>query len=459
MELDLMFLKKTPPNSPDAEKAVLGGILINNKNYNVVLSIIAPEDFYKEAHRKIIARIGSLVDRGLPVELLALSEDLRRQGELDDVGGAAYLASLMDGVPRNLSVEHYARIIKEKALLRRLIFSSAKTISDSYEEKEDADEILDQAQASIVNLSDERAREGFVPLSKITGKTMEIIAGLASRREAVTGVDTGFADLNRLTAGFHKDELVIVAARPSMGKTALCLNISEHVGLKTDMSVGFFSMEMSKESLVMRLLSSDANIDGRSVRTGFISDRDLEKLRLSAERLGHARIYLDETPALTLLEMKAKSRRLKMEHNLDIVFVDYIQLMRAGGRFENRNQEMSHISRSLKELAKELHVPVVGISQLSRAPEKGRRGEARPQLSDLRESGAIEQDADVVIFIYRPEVYLSPEERQQQVEKLGVAEVIVAKQRNGPIGTIRLAFQDKFAKFADMAFGASDFET
>jgi replicative DNA helicase len=458
MELDLMFLKKTPPNSPDAEKAVLGGILVNNKNYNVVLSIISPEDFYKEAHQKIIARIGSLVDRGLPVELLALSEDLRRQGELDDVGGAAYLASLMDGVARNLNIEYYAQIIKEKALLRRLIFSSARTISDSYEEKEDADEILDQAQASIVNLSDERARQGFVPLSKITGGTMEIITGLASRREAVTGVDTGFADLNRLTAGFHKDELVIVAARPSMGKTALCLNISEHVGLKTDMSVGFFSMEMSKESLVMRLLASDANIDGKSIRTGFISDRDLERLRLSAERLSHAKIFLDETPALTLLEMKAKSRRLKMEHNLDIVFVDYIQLMRAGGRFENRNQEMSHISRSLKELSKELHVPVVGISQLSRAPEKARR-EPRPQLSDLRESGAIEQDADVVIFIYRPEVYLSPEERQQQVEKIGVAEIIVAKQRNGPIGSIRLAFQDKFAKFADMAFGASDFET
>jgi replicative DNA helicase len=286
---------------------------------------------------------------------------------------------------------------------------------------------------------------------------MRLIEDLASRREAVTGVDTGFADLNRLTAGFHKDELVIIAARPSMGKTALCLNISEHIGLKTDMAAGFFSMEMSKESLVMRLLSSDANIDGKSVRTGFISDRDLEKLRLSAARLEHAKIYLDETPALTLLEMKAKSRRLRLEYGLDIVFIDYIQLMRAGGRFENRNQEMSHISRSLKELSKELHIPVVGISQLSRAPEKARR-EPRPQLSDLRESGAIEQDADVVIFIYRPEVYLSPEERQQQAEKIGVAEIIVAKQRNGPIGTIRLAFQDKFAKFADMAFGASEFE-
>ena len=456
MELDLLFLKKTPPNSPDAEKAVLGGILVNNKSLNVVLSIIAPEDFYKDAHRKIIARIIALVDRGLPVELLALSEDLRRQGELDEVGGASYLASLMDGVPRNLSVEYYARIIKEKSLLRRLIVSSAETINRSYEEKDEPDEILDDAQASILDVADDRTRQGFVPMSELAGPTMKLVEELASRREAVTGVDTGFADLNRLTAGFHKDELVIVAGRPSMGKTAICLNMAEHVGLKTDMSVGFFSMEMSKESLVMRLLCSDANIDIKSVRTGFVSDRDLERLRLSAARLSKAKIFLDETPALTLLEMKAKSRRLKMEHHLDIVYVDYIQLMRAGGRFENRNQEMSHISRSLKELAKELHVPVVGISQLSRSPEKGRRGEARPQLSDLRESGAIEQDADVVIFIYRPEVYLSPEERQQQVEKLGVAEIIVAKQRNGPIGTIRLAFQDKFAKFADMAFGGSD---
>jgi replicative DNA helicase len=458
MELDLLFLKKTPPNSPEAEKAVLGGILVNPKNLNVVLSIIEPDDFYKEAHRKILERLISLVDRGLPVELLSLSEDLRRQGQLDDAGGAAYLASLMDGVPRNLSVEHYARIVKEKALLRRLILSSAETISASYEAKEDADDILDHAQHSILDVAEERTRRGFIPMSELAGPTMELIERLAERREAVTGVDTGFADLNRITAGFHKDELVIVAARPSMGKTAICLNIAQHVGLKTDMSVGFFSMEMSKESLVMRILCADANIDVKSVRTGFVSDRDLERLRLSAERLSRAKIFLDETPALTLLEMKAKARRLSMEHHLDIVFIDYIQLMRAGGRFENRNQEMSHISRSLKELAKELHIPVVGISQLSRAPEKN-RGKPRPQLSDLRESGAIEQDADVVIFIYREEMYLSPEERQQQVEKLGMAEIIVAKQRNGPTGTIRLAFQDKFAKFSDMAFGATDFES
>jgi replicative DNA helicase len=457
VELDLMFLKKTPPHSPEAEKTVLGAILVNNKNLNVVLSVISPADFYRDAHRKILGKIIDLVDSGIPVELLALSEELRREGSMEDVGGAAYIASLMDGVPKSLNVEYYARIIKEKALLRRLIVSSADTIKASYEEKEDADDILDSAQASILDAAEERTRKGFIPLSELTGPTIELIEKLADRREAVTGVPTGFRDLNKITAGFHPKELVIVAARPSMGKTALCLNMSQYVGLKTDFAVGFFSMEMSKESLAIRMLCADALVDIKNVRTGFVSDRDLERLRLSAERLSHAKVYLDETPALTLMEMKAKSRRLKIERHLDIVFVDYIQLMRAGGRFENRNQEMSYISRSLKELAKELEVPVVGISQLSRAPEKMRR-EPRPQLSDLRESGAIEQDADVVIFIYRPEMYLGPEERKQNTTLQGVAEVIVAKQRNGPTGSIKLAFQDKYARFADLEFTPAESE-
>jgi replicative DNA helicase len=450
-----MFLKKTPPHSPEAEKTVLGAILVNNKNLNVVLSVISPADFYKDAHRKILEKIVELVDSGIPVELLALSEELRREGSMEDVGGAAYIASLMDGVPKSLNVEYYARVIKEKALLRRLILSSADTIKASYEEKEDADDILDSAQASILDVAEERTRQGFIPLAELTGPTIELIEKLADRREAVTGVPTGFRDLNKITAGFHPKELVIIAARPSMGKTALCLNMSQYVGLKTDFAVGFFSMEMSKESIAIRMLCADALVDIKNVRTGFVGDRDLERLRLSAERLSHARVYLDETPALTLMEMKAKSRRLKMERNLDIVFVDYIQLMRAGGRFENRNQEMSYISRSLKELAKELEVPVVGISQLSRAPEKMRR-EPRPQLSDLRESGAIEQDADVVVFIYRPEMYLAAEERKQNTALQGVAEVIVAKQRNGPTGTIKLAFQDKYARFADLEFTSAE---
>jgi replicative DNA helicase len=451
MELDLMFLKKTPPHSPEAERVVLGGILINNKNLNVVLSVSTPDDFYKDAHKKILEKIIFLVDKGSPVELLSLCEELRRDGSLDEVGGAAYLASLMDGVPRSLNVEYYARVIKEKALLRRLILSSAKIITSSYEEKEDADELLNEAQASILDVAEERTRQGFVPLAELTPKTMEIIERLAERREAVTGVPSGFDDLDRLTAGFHPSELVIIAARPSMGKTALCLNISQHVGLKTDLYAGVFSMEMSKEAIVMRMLCADAQVNIKEARTGFVGEKDLERIRWSAEKLSRANIFIDETPALTLMEMKAKSRRLKMEGHLDIVFIDYIQLMRTGGRFENRNQEMSYITRSLKELAKELQIPVVGISQLSRAPEKGRQ-KPRPQLSDLRESGAIEQDADVVIFIYREEMYMSKEQRMQDTKWKGVAEIIVAKQRNGPTDAVWLAFQDKFARFQNGDF-------
>jgi replicative DNA helicase len=443
MELDLMFLKKTPPHSIEAEKAVLGGILVNNDSLNTVLSIISPEDFYKDANRRIIERIIALVDKSLPVDLLSLSEELQRAGALDEVGGASYLASLMDGVPKSLNVEYYAQVIKEKSLLRRLIMSSAKIISSSYEQKEDADELLNEAQAAIIEVAEQRVKPGFVRVSQLTKPTLDMIATLAERKEAVTGVPTGFRDLDSVTSGLHRSEFIVVAARPSMGKTALCLNISQYAGQQTNYAVGFFSMEMAKEQIVIRMLSADSQIDIKRVRTGFISEREFEKLKLSAEALSHARIFLDETPGLTVMEMKAKARRLKMENNLDVLFIDYIQLMRPGSRFENRNQEMAYISRSLKELAKEIQIPVVGISQLSRAPEKGRR-EPRPQLSDLRESGAIEQDADVVIFIYRPEVY------QPQDETLrGLAEINVAKQRNGPTDILRLAFFNKYARFAN----------
>ncbi|MEW5900823.1 MAG: replicative DNA helicase, partial [Acidobacteriota bacterium] len=298
----------------------------------------------------------------------------------------------------------------------------------------------------IIEVAEQRVKEGFVPVGRLTRPTLEMIARFAERREAVTGVPTGFRDLDNLTSGFQKSEFVVVAARPSMGKTALCLNVSQYVGLHTSYGVGFFSMEMAKEQILIRMLCADSQLDIKRVRTGFINEREFEKLKLSAEAISQARIFLDETPGLTVMEVKAKTRRLKMEGNLDVVFIDYIQLMRPGGRFENRNQEMAFISRSLKELAKELQIPVVGISQLSRAPEKGRR-EPRPQLSDLRESGAIEQDADVVIFIYRPELY------QPQDETLrGIAEVNVAKQRNGPTDSIKLAFLNKYALFKDADF-------
>jgi replicative DNA helicase len=446
VELDLMFLKKTPPHSLEAEKTVLGGILVNNESLNVVMSIITPEDFYKESHQKIIERISALVDKGLPVDLLSLSEEMQRAGLLEEAGGMAYLSSLMDGVPKSLNVEYYAQIIKEKALLRRLIVSSAKIITASYEQKEEADDLLNEAQAAIIEVAEQRIRPGLVPVRALTAPTLDMIRRFAERKEAVTGVPSGFRSLDGLTAGFHPSELVIVAARPSMGKTALALNIAQHAGMRADRSVAFFSMEMAKEQLVIRLLCAEAQLDIKRVRTGFISEREFEKLKLAGEALSRANIYIDETPGVTIMEMKAKARRLRMEQHLDIIFVDYIQLMRPGGRFENRNQEMSFITRSLKELAKELQIPVVGVSQLSRSPEKGRR-EPRPMLSDLRESGAIEQDADVVIFIFRPEYYHPDDESLR-----GLAEVSVAKQRNGPTGSVNLAFIREYARFADMEF-------
>jgi len=447
MELDLIFLKKTPPHSLEAEKTVLGGILLNNKNLNVVLSIVSKEDFYKEANRKIIDKIISLVDKGLPVDVVILSEELQKAGSLEEVGGASYLSSLMDGVPKSLNVEFYAQIIKEKSLLRQLILSSAKIISSSYEQKEDADQLLDEAQASIIEVAEQRIKPGFVPVSMLAPPTLDMIKVLHDRKETVTGVPTGFRDLDGLTAGFHNSEFIVIAGRPSMGKTALCLNIAQYAGIKTDYSIGFFSLEMAKEQVVIRLLCAEAQLDIKKVRTGFIGEREFEKLKLSGEVLSRAKIFVDESPALSVMEMKAKARRLKMEQSLDLLFVDYMQLMRPGGRFENRTQEMSYISRSLKELAKEIKIPVVGISQLSRAPERERRSKPVPQLSDLRESGAIEQDADVVIFIYRQELYYPDDENSR-----GIAEVNVAKQRNGPTGRISLAFIKEYARFADMEF-------
>jgi len=447
VELDLTFLKKAPPHSLEAERSILGGILVNIQNLSVVLSVISPEDFYKDAHRKILESIITLVDKGLPVDLLSLTEELQRDGLLEDLGGASYVASLMDGVPRSLNVSYHAQVVKEKSLLRRLIASSMRIMTSSYEAQEEPDAILDQAQSAIIDVADQRTKPGFVSMGKLVPPTMESLEAMAKRRDFITGVPSGFKDLDEITSGFHKGEFVVVAARPSMGKTALCLNIAQHVGLRTPSAAGFFSMEMSLEQLAIRMLCADAQVDLQKIRKGLISERDMEKIRLSAEALAPARIYLDETAGLTVLAMKAKARRLRMEGNLDILFLDYMQLMRTSQRFENRNQEMSFISRSMKELAKELQIPVVGISQLSRAPEKGRK-EPRPILSDLRESGAIEQDADVVIFIYRPEVYIKSDDEEKASVK-GLAEVDVAKQRNGPTDMTRLVFFEKYTRFAN----------
>ncbi len=447
MDLDSIFTRKTPPHSDEAEKAVLGGILVKNSNLNVVLSIINPQDFYREAHQKIINKIIELTDKGEVIDLLSLTEALKKSGELESVGGASYISSLLDGVPKALNVEYYAKIIKEKAILRKLIFSSARIIEASYEEKFETDEILDQAQTSLIELAEERIKPGFLPMKVIAEQTLEIVESLSKRKQFITGLPTGFRDLDSLISGLHNSDFIVIAGRPSMGKTALALNISQNVACKEGHSVGIFTLEMAKEQVAIRMLCAEAQVNIQKVRNGYINDREWNKIVLAFNKLAQSNIFVDETPALTVTEMKAKARRLRMENKLDLLIIDYIQLMRGGGKFENRTQEISFISRSMKELAKELQIPVIGVSQLSRAPERAGRA-SRPQLSDLRESGAIEQDADVVIFIYREEMY------RPTLENEGIADIIVAKQRNGPIGTVKLAFLKEFSKFADREFRA-----
>jgi replicative DNA helicase len=445
MDLDFIFTKKTPPHNDEAERAVLGGILIKNTNLNVVLSIIGPQDFYREAHQKIINKMIELIDKGEVIDLLSLTEALKRSGDLEAVGGASYISSLLDGVPKSLNVEYYAKMIKEKSLLRKLIFSSAQIISAGYDEKIDADELLDQAQTTLVELAEERIKPGFQPMKIIAEQTLEVVEALSKRKEFITGLPTGFRDLDTMTSGLHNSDFVVLAGRPSMGKTALALNICHNVATKEDKAVGIFTLEMAKEQLAIRMLCSEAKVNIQKVRNGYINDNEWNKIVLAFNRLAQSNIFVDETPALTVTEMKAKARRLKMENSLDLLVVDYIQLMRGGGRFENRTHEISFISQSMKELAKELQIPVIGVSQLSRAPERAGRAH-RPQLSDLRESGAIEQDADVVIFIYREEMY------RPTLENEGIADLIIAKQRNGPTGTIKLVFLKEFSKFVDQEY-------
>src|SRR4051812_18504279 len=391
-----------------------------------------------------------LVERGDAIDLVTLKEELARSGDLDEVGGPAYISALVDGVPRSTNVEHYARIIKEKATLRSLIFSANKIVASAYEAEEEADVILDQAEHAIFAIADDKVRDGFVSLRDLAQTSLETIEKLHARKELVTGVPTGFTDLDEMTSGFQPSDLIIVAARPSMGKTSLVLNVAQHVGTKTDKTVGLFSLEMSKEQLFLRMLTAEARIDAHRLRGGFLGDRDWGRLSEAVGTLGDAKIFIDDTPSIGVLEMRAKCRRLASEHGLHLVIVDYIQLMQGRGRFENRTLELASISRAMKGLAKELNVPIVLLSQLSRAPES--RSDHRPQLSDLRESGALEQDADVVVFIYREDMY-ADKSQPAPTDAQGVAEIIIGKQRNGPVGTVKLAFIREYTRFENLALG------
>jgi replicative DNA helicase len=438
--------ERTLPHNLEAEKSVLGAVLIHNEAFNHAAELIDARDFFRDAHRRIFDKMVALSERGDAIDFITLKEELGRAGDLDEVGGPAYIASLTDGVPRSANVEYYARIVKEKSTLRNLIHSANKILSEAYEAEQEPDLLLDEAERAIFAIAEDRIRAGFVPLRDLVQSSFTTIEKLQQMKGAVTGVPSGFADLDEITTGFQRGDLVVVAARPSMGKTSLVLNMTQYVGTSTDMTVGFFSLEMSKEQLFMRMLTSEARIDAHRFRTGHLSEKDYGKLSHALGTLAEARVFIDDSASIGVLEMRAKARRLKAEHGLNLLVIDYLQLMQGRGRFESRQQEVSAISRSLKGLAKELNIPIIALSQLSRAPEG--RTDHRPQLSDLRESGAIEQDADVVMFIYRPEVY---EKEETKPEDEGVAEIIIGKQRNGPIGSVRLSFLNQYTRFENYA--------
>jgi replicative DNA helicase len=440
--------ERTLPHNLEAERSVLGAILVHNDAFNLAAQVIDSGDFYRDAHRRIFERMVALSERHDAIDFVTLKEELSRAGELDEVGGPAYVASLADGVPRATNVEYYARIVKEKSTLRNLIYAASKIVANAYEADQESDLILDEAESAIFAVADDRLKAGFVAMRELVKESFPKIEQLFEQKRLITGVPTGFVDVDEMTRGLQAGDLVIVAARPSMGKTSLVLNIAQYVASLGDHVVGFFSLEMSKESLFLRLLTSEAQIDGHRLMSGAIGGNDYHRISHALEKLNSMKLFIDDTASIGVLEMRAKSRRLQAEHGLNLLVVDYIQLMSGRGRFENRTLELASISRSLKGLAKELNVPIVVLSQLSRAPES--RSDHRPQLSDLRESGALEQDADVVVLIYRDDVY----NRDPNSPDAGTAELILAKQRNGPTGVVKLAFLREQTRFANLAQGS-----
>jgi replicative DNA helicase len=438
-------LHKVPPQNREAEQSVLGGILLDNLALNTVLELLETSDFYSEAHRKIFASIIELSNRNEPCDLITLSNILKDQKRIEQVGGTAYLASLVDNVPSAVNIAYYAKIIKEKSILRRLIGTATEILNKSYDAGMDIDSVLDEAEHAIFEISENKIRPSFYPIRDIIKDSFKTIERLYAKKELVTGVATGFDKIDDITSGLQKSDLIIIAGRPSMGKTAFALNIAQYAALELGVPVAIFSLEMAKEQLATRMLAAEARVDSQRLRKGFLGETDWPKLTTAAGRLSEAPIYIDDTPAITTIEMKAKSRRLKAENGLGLIILDYLQLMRGNSSRDSREQEISEISRSLKALAKELSVPVIALSQLNRKVED--RTSRRPQMADLRESGAIEQDADLIAFIYRDEVYNRSDDNPEK----GIAEIIIGKQRNGPTGTVKLAFQEKYTRFENLA--------
>ncbi|OFW11003.1 MAG: replicative DNA helicase [Acidobacteria bacterium RIFCSPLOWO2_12_FULL_59_11] len=445
------ILIKGLPSNVEAERSVLGAILLDNSAYNQAAALLTPEDFSLDSHRRLFLRIMELADRSRPADLVTLCEELMRHSELEAVGGAGYISSLTDGLPRLSNIEHYAKIVKDKALLRRLIQVSNTVASRCLEGSEEAEDILDAAESLILSVGEQRVRAGFLHFREIFRSSFQSIDALHDRGKRVTGLETGFRKLDEMTRGLQPSDLIIIAARPSMGKTSFALNIAQHAAIQQKQPVGLFSLEMSREALVLRLLCSEARVDSHKLQSGFASREDWARMAGALARLAEAPIFIDDTPGLSVTEVRAKARRLQAEHGLGLLIVDYMQLMSGRGKVENRTQEISAISRGLKGLAKELNVPLVAVSQLNRAPEE--RG-GRPRLSDLRESGQIEQDADLVAFIYREELSKPTDANR------GRAEIIIEKQRNGPTGILELAFLSKFTCFENLAedFASEDFQ-
>jgi len=434
---------KIPPQNIEAEQSVLGGILLEPEALSRILEVLQEEDFYREGHRKIFSAMVALYQKGTPVDLITLTESLLTRQNLEGIGGASYLTSLTDAIPSAVNIEVYARIVREKSILRRLINLTTEIASKSYQFSGEVEDILDQAEKSIFEITAAKITPHIYPLSEVIKDSFQTIEALYERKERISGVPTGFTKLDQMTSGFQPSDLIIIAGRPSMGKTAFALDIARNAATLAEIPSVIFSLEMSRQQLAIRMLCSEARVDSYKLRSGFIGERDWPRLTNAAGLLSEAPIYIDDSPALSVLQMRAKARRLNSEKGLGLAVVDYLQLMSGRGGSDRREQEISEISRSLKALAKELNIPVVALSQLNRKVED--RTDRRPFMADLRESGAIEQDADVILFIYRDEMY------DENSKQKGTAEVIIGKQRNGPIGKITLAFIDQYTRFENLA--------
>ncbi len=436
---DSLSYGRIPPHSYEAEESVLGGILLDNYTINTAMELLIPDDFYKKAHYKIFESMVALTDRGEPIDAVTLSEELKKSGVFEECGGLEMISRLASSVPSAANVSYYANMVKNFSLRRNVIHEASEIVTSAFDGEKSIEEFLDETEQRILSVSDKKSDKSFIHVGDIVQEAIKLVETLYDKKKSVTGIPSGFTKLDNLTAGFQNSDLFILAARPAMGKTSLALSFAQNIALREDLAVGIFSLEMSKEQLIMRMLSSEARVSNTKVRTGQFVESDFPKLVDAASRLADAPIFIDDTPSLTVTELRAKARRLAREQKLGMIIVDYLQLMRSPSYKYSREQEIADISRSLKGLAKELSVPVIALSQLNRSVEG--RDDKRPRIADLRESGAIEQDADIIAFIYRDEVY-NPETQDK-----GIAEVILGKHRSGPTGTVRLAFSGEFTRF------------